>query len=254
MYLKCNVFRGDHVESVHQVNAVIVDSSGEILYSFGDPHYKTYIRSSLKPFQASVCIESGAAEEYNFNDKELAIMCASHNGEDIHTSTVSGMLEKIGIDHSFYECGVHPPFDKGTRASHIERGIEFSPLHNNCSGKHAGMLAIAQHAGWDHSGYISKAHPVQTKIKSALERYSGKSDYTFGVDGCSAPTPFMSLKNIATMFQKFASGGDPCLSRLYDSMVSNPYLVAGRNRFATDFMQTMRDRAVTKVGGESVRG
>jgi len=254
LVIKCNVYRGTEIESVHQVYGVAVDSKGEILFASGDPHYKTCIRSSLKPFQASVCVETGAVDAFGFNDEELAVMCASHNGEDIHTSTVSGMLKKMGIDQSHYMCGVHPPYDKHTRISSLKNGENFSPLQNNCSGKHAGMLATAKHLGHDLSDYIQIQHPVQQKIISILENYSEQRDFVFGTDGCSAPTPFVSLNRIAILFQKFASGNYPNLSRLYDAMVSNPYLVAGRKRFDTDFMKVMSGRAVTKVGGEAVRG
>lgn len=254
MDIFCNVYRGSEVESVHQVYAVAVDSNGDILLSSGDPQYKTCIRSSLKPFQASVCVESGAADEFGFDEEELAVMCASHNGEEIHTSTVSRMLKKIGIDSSYYQCGSHPPYDKNTRQSLLKEKVKLSPLHNNCSGKHAGMLATAKRLGHDLKDYIHVQHPIQQKILSTLKEITGESDFILTTDGCSAPTPFMSLYQIAVMFQKLASENYPILSRLYSAMVSYPYLVAGRKRFDTDFMQVMSGRAVTKVGAEAVRG
>lgn len=254
MVIKCKVHRDTEIESVHQVYGVAVDSNGKILFSSGDPHYKTCIRSSLKPFQASVCVETGAADAFGFNDNELAVLCASHNGEKIHTSTVSGILEKIDIDPTYYKCGVHSPYDKNTQISLLRDGKDFNPLHNNCSGKHSGMLATAKHLGCNLNEYIQLQNPVQKKIVSALEQYTGQSGFIFGTDGCSAPTPFMSLHSIAILFQKLASGDYPVLSRLYDAMVTHPYLVAGRKRFDTDFMEAMSGRAVTKVGGEAVRG
>ncbi len=254
MVINCNVYRGTEIENVHKIYGVAVDSGGDILFSSGDPHYKTCIRSSLKPFQASVCIESGAADAFGFNEKELAVICASHNGEKIHTSTISGILKKIDVDPSFCKCGVHSPYDRKTEVSLLKEGKDFNSLHNNCSGKHAGMLATAKHLGCDLNEYIQFQHPVQQKIISALERYSEQSGFVFGTDGCSAPTPFMSLYRIAILFQKLASGSDPVLSRLYDAMVTHPYMVAGRKRFDTDFMEAMSKRAVTKVGGGAVRG
>ena len=254
MVIKCEVYRNTEIESVHQVYGVAVGSNKKILFSSGDPHYSTCIRSSLKPFQASVCVETGAADAFGFSDNELAVLCASHNGEKIHTSTVSGILKKIDIDPSYYKCGVHSPYDKKTKISLLKGGEDFNPLHNNCSGKHSGMLATAKHLGFDLNEYIKFRHPVQQKIVSALERYTGQSGFKFGIDGCSAPTPFISLYSIALLYQKLASGSDPILSRLYDAMVTHPYLVAGRKRFDTDFMEAMSGRAVTKVGGEAVRG
>ena len=254
MVIKCEVHRNTEIESVHQVYGVAVDSNGKILFSSGDPHYITCIRSSLKPFQASVSIETGAADAFGFTDKELAVMCASHNGEKIHTSTISGILEKIDIDSSYYKCGVHSPYDKKTKITIFRDGKDFNSLHNNCSGKHAGMLATAKHLGCDLNEYLQFQHPVQQKIVSALEQYTEQSGFVFGTDGCSAPTPFLSLYGIALLYQKLASGNYPVLSRLYDAMVTHPYLVAGRERFDTDFIEAMSGRAVTKVGGEGVRG
>ena len=254
MVIKCEVHRNTEIESVHQVYGVVVDSNGKILFSSGDPHYITCIRSSLKPFQTSVCVETGAADAFGFTDKELAVMCASHNGEKIHTSTISGILGKIGIDSSYYKCGVHSPYDKKTKITIFRDGKDFNSLHNNCSGKHAGMLATAKHLGCDLNEYLQSQHPVQKKIVSALEQYTEQSGFVFGTDGCSAPTPFLSLYGIAILYQKLASGNYPVLSRLYDAMVTHPYLVAGRERFDTDFIEAMSGRAVTKVGGEGVRG
>ena len=254
MIIKCEVHRNTEIESVHQVYGVAVDSNGKILFSSGDPHYITCIRSSLKPFQTSVCVETGAADAFGFTDKELAVMCASHNGEKIHTSTISGILGKIDIDSSYYKCGVHSPYDKKTKITIFRDGKDFNSLHNNCSGKHAGMLATAKHLGCDLNEYLQSQHPVQQKIVSALEQYTEQSGFVFGTDGCSAPTPFLSLYGIAILYQKLASGNYPVLSRLYDAMVTHPYLVAGRERFDTDFMEAMSGRAVTKVGGEGVRG
>ena len=254
MVIKCEVHRNTEIESVHQVYGVVVDSNGKILFSSGDPHYITCIRSSLKPFQTSVCVETGAADAFGFTDKELAVMCASHNGEKIHTSTISGILGKIDIDSSYYKCGVHSPYDKKTKITIFRDGKDFNSLHNNCSGKHAGMLATAKHLGCDLNEYLQLQHPVQQKIVSALEQYTEQSGFVFGTDGCSAPTPFLSLYGIAILYQKLASGNYPVLSRLYDAMVTHPYLVAGRKRFDTDFMEAMSGRAVTKVGGEGVRG
>jgi L-asparaginase II len=254
LVIHCNVYRGSEIESVHEVFGVAVDDNGTILLASGDPHYSTCIRSSLKPFQASVCIDSGAVHHFKFNKKELAIMCASHNGEDIHTSTVAGMLKKIDMDSSNFECGIHAPYDVKTRLYMYGNKLEFNPLHNNCSGKHTGILATAKHLGVPLTGYIEPNHPVQEKIKIALEKYSCETEFIFGVDGCSLPTPYLTLFQIATMYQKLASGQFSTLDTLYNAMVTHPYLVGGRKRFDTDFMNVMKGRAITKVGGEAVRG
>jgi L-asparaginase II len=164
------------------------------------------------------------------------------------------MLKKIDMDSSNFECGIHAPYDVKTRLYMYGNKLEFNPLHNNCSGKHTGILATAKHLGVPLTGYIEPNHPVQEKIKIALEKYSCETEFIFGVDGCSLPTPYLTLFQIATMYQKLASGQFSTLDTLYNAMVTHPYLVGGRKRFDTDFMNVMKGRAITKVGGEAVRG
>lgn len=250
----CNVLRGGFIESMHVAFAVVVNGQGQIVKNWGDPYYLTCVRSSLKPFQASASVVEGATEAAGFTTKELALMCASHNGEDIHVKTAQHMLEKLGFDMSFYECGSHAPYDNKSKCKLIKNSIEPTPLHNNCSGKHAGMLCLSKHLNVDPTGYTGPEHPVQKAIMAQVKKYSELDDFPLVIDGCSAPTPFMPLYNIALMFQKFAGRTYPELNVLYDAMTSNPYLIAGKNRFDTDFIEAMKGRAVTKVGGEAVRG
>jgi len=252
MKLICNVTRGGNIEGRHEVYAVAIDEGGQIIFSAGDPDYVTCIRSSLKPFQASASILAGATDAAGFTTAEIALMCASHNGEDIHVNTAKGMATKLACDSSSYECGSHAPYDKDARKQSRESG--FTPFHNNCSGKHSGMLALAKHLGADQKGYVNYDHPVQQSIFEQLRRLTGKTDFPHGIDGCSAPTPFLSLMEIALLFQTLGSGKYPELNTAYDAMKTHPYLVAGRERFDTDFISALRGRAVTKVGGEAVRG
>ncbi len=250
----CKIMRGDFIESMHVAYAVVVDGEGKIVQNWGDPNYLTCIRSSLKPFQASASIVAGATEAAGFTTKELALMCASHNGEDIHVKTAQSMLNKLGYDMSHYECGSHTPYDKKSKHELIKQFKKPTALHNNCSGKHAGMLCLAKHLNVAPSGYTHVDHPVQKAIMNQVKIYSELNDFPMEVDGCSAPIPFMPLYNIAIMFQKLAGSNYPELNVLYDAMVSNPMIVAGTNRFDTDFISAMAGRAVTKVGGEAVRG
>jgi len=185
---------------------------------------------------------------------ESALMCASHNGEDIHVKTAESMLKKIGYDTSYYECGTHFPYDKESKIKLIQNDEKASALHNNCSGKHAGMLCLAKHLQIDPKGYTDLNHPVQQLIMEQVKRFSELDEFPLAIDGCSAPVPFLPLFNIALMFQKFASGNYDELNTLFDAIISNPYLIAGKNRFDTDFIKTMDGKAVTKVGGEGVRG
>ena len=254
MPILCRVTRGELTESIHVAFAVAVDETRQPFYSTGDPQYLTCIRSSLKPFQAAASVKAGAVDAAEFNDEELALMCASHKGEKIHVKTAQSMLTKLGLTVDDYECGSHFPSDTLTRHRMIREEQEAQPLHNNCSGKHAGMLALAKHLGQGTANYIKKDHPVQRTILEYVQDVSGLEMIPTEIDGCSAPTPFMTLETIAGMFQTLAAGNEPELKRVFKAMSSCPDLVGGSNHFDTNFIKALTGRGVTKVGGESVRG
>ena len=254
MPILCRVTRGELTESIHVAFAVAVDETRQPFYSTGDPQYLTCIRSSLKPFQAAASVKAGAVDAAEFNDEELALMCASHIGEKMHVKTAQSMLTKLGLTVDDYECGSHFPSDTLTRHRMIREEQEAQPLHNNCSGKHAGMLALAKHLGQGTANYIKKDHPVQRTILEYVQDVSGLEMIPTEIDGCSAPTPFMTLETIAGLFQTLAAGNEPELKRVFKAMCSCPDLVGGSNHFDTNFIKALTGRGVTKVGGESVRG
>ena len=254
MPILCRVTRGELTESIHVAFAVAIDETRQPFYSTGDPQYLTCIRSSLKPFQAAASVKAGAVDTAEFNDEELALMCASHKGEKIHVKTAQSMLTKLGLTVDDYECGSHFPSDTLTRHRMIREDKEAQPLHNNCSGKHAGMLALAKHLGQGTANYIKKDHPVQRTILEYVQDITGLETIPTEIDGCSAPTPFMTLETIAGMFQTLAAGNEPELKRVFKAMCSCPDLVGGSNHFDTNFIKALTGRGVTKVGGESVRG
>ena len=254
MPILCRVTRGELTESIHVAFAVAVDETRQPFYSTGDPQYLTCIRSSLKPFQAAASVKAGAVDAAEFNDDELALMCASHKGEKMHVKTAQSMLTKLGLTVDDYECGSHFPSDTLTRHRMIREDKEAQPLHNNCSGKHAGMLALAKHLGQGTANYIKKDHPVQRTILEYVQDITGLETIPTEIDGCSAPTPFMTLETIAGMFQTLAAGNEPELKRVFKAMSSCPDLVGGSNHFDTNFIKALTGRGVTKVGGESVRG
>ena len=254
MPISCRVTRGDFTESIHVAFAVVVDGEGQTIFSTGDPHYLTCIRSSLKPFQAGAVIRSGAVDAAGFDEKELALMCASHKGEDMHVDTALSMLSKLGLRVDDYECGAHYPSDTISRHAMIADKKTALPIHNNCSGKHAGMLALAKYLGKGIKGYINNDHPVQTVIREYVSKICGQKNIPTQLDGCSAPTPFMTLQMIAEMFQVMASGNRSELKRAFDAMVAYPEMVGGTNHFDSMFISALKGRGVTKVGGESVRG
>jgi len=242
------------IESYHNDNAIAIDEDGKTIMSTGNPDLATYIRSSLKPFQASAVIAEGATEAAGFSNKEVALMCASHNGETVHIETAKNMIKKLGFNESHYECGSHAPHDKDAREKIRKSMQKLSAFHNNCSGKHSGMLALAKKLNVETKGYTKIEHPVQKTIFKQLKRIMGQRNVSYGIDGCSAPTPFLSLKTIAALFQSLGSEKYPELTKAYECMVEYPYLIGGKNRFDTDFNKTLNGRAVSKAGGEAIRG
>ena len=254
MPILCRVTRGDLTESIHVIFATVVDDSGGVGYSTGDSNYLTCIRSSLKPFQAAASIKAGAVDDAGFTEDEIALMCASHLGENIHVNTAESMLKKLGYTSEAYECGVHPPADISSRDELIQSGVKPNPLHNNCSGKHAGMLSLAKHLTGEPKGYINPDHPVQKAIYDLLQEYTGIEEIPMELDGCSAPTAFFTLETIARLYQTLSAGKYPELERAYNAMVTYPYNVAGIGHFDTKFIEALKGKGVTKGGGESVRG
>ncbi len=254
MEIKANIFRGDKVESRHSIYAVAVDEDGTVLWQVGDRHFPTCARSTLKPFQASAAVLAGATEAAGFTAEELALMCASHSGENKHLQVAQSMMNKLGLTLETYECGAHLPFHQATRWALIRAQQKPTPLHNNCSGKHAGMLALAKHLKAEFKGYTHPDHPVQQAIFQQVRKFAEVNTFTLGTDGCSAPVPFLPLVSIARMYQKLARGAHPELKVLYKAMTTHPYLVGGTKRFDTDFMEVMAGEAVSKTGGEGVRG
>tara|TARA_Y100001970_G_scaffold177804_1_gene216628 strand:- start:2879 stop:3856 length:978 start_codon:yes stop_codon:yes gene_type:complete len=252
--INCRVKRGKHVESIHSVYAVAVDASGEIIFSSGDPNYYTCFRSAFKPFQAAAVIRSGAVARAGFSKKHIALMCASHRGEKKHVETAKEMINSLGLSIEAYECGVHYPSDQFSRREMVQKKRPALALHNNCSGKHAGMLALARHLGTTVDGYIKKDHPVQKNIFSLLKEYTGLDKISTSIDGCSAPTPFLTLTEMANLYQIFGSSRFQELNLAYDSMVRFPFLVSGTGGFDTDFIKALKGKAVTKIGGEAIRG
>lgn len=258
------VTRGNWVESWHEGAIAISDPNGHLLKSIGDVDRPIYPRSAIKALQALPLIESGAADDYNLSSEALSIACASHNGEKIHADTASAMLTACGLGADALECGAQSPnFEKDQALLH-KADREPTALHNNCSGKHAGFLCFAQKAGFDHHGYVHVDHPVQREIRAVLadmtEAHFGP-DHNIdqcGIDGCSIPTYAIPLRNLAHAFAKFGAGlgMEPLRAdaarRLRAAVAEAPYMVAGHDRYCTNVMELLGERAFIKVGAEGV--
>ena len=258
--LTVEVTRGGIVESQHRGSAVIVDVQGHVQAAWGDIQRPIFPRSAIKALQALPLVETGAAEAFGFGPKELALACASHNGEAAHVETATGMLTAIGLDESALECGSHWPFREAEAHALAVQGRAPDQRHNNCSGKHAGMLALARHLGVDPKGYTDQRHPVQQRIMGVLEVMTGLdlSRAAVGPDGCSIPTWAIPLENLAYAFARFGTGEGMSDARadaartLMTACFEQPFMVAGTDRFCTDFMTATAPRVFVKTGAEGV--
>ena len=284
------VTRGGRVESEHRGAIAVVEASGKLIAQVGDVDLISFLRSSAKPFQLLPLVESGAADRFGFTDQELAIIAGSHSGETRHREVVRSILNKIGLKEAALQCGTHLPFSPESAQRLRESGQAPTPIDNNCSGKHAGMLAQAVARGLSTHDYLDPQHPVQISIRRTLADLAGVSfdEVGVGIDGCSAPNFALPLRAAALAFAKLAktqsaptqnssqdtlfaeqitkslhglnvstsisvSRGDT-LARIAHAMVTYPEMVAGEGRLDTDLMRAARQRIVSKGGAEGFHG
>jgi L-asparaginase II len=252
------VTRGSLVESRHLGALAVVTANGDLLYSCGDPGLITYLRSSAKPMQSVALVESGAADAFGLTDRELAVISSSHSGEEMHTACVAGILRKLGLEPQHLACGLHAPLHQPAAQRLAAAGQPVTVLHNNCSGKHAGMLALARHLGAPTEGYFRPGHPVQQRILSTVAALAGldPTEIVVGVDGCGVPVFGMPLRNAAWAFARLADpGGLPperaaAARRVVKAMQTYPEMVGGTERFDTDLMRQTAPRVFAKGGAE----
>ena len=258
--------RGGIPESAHCGAVAVVDADGAIVASLGDIDRPIFPRSAVKVLQALPLIESGAADQLGLADEELAIACASHNGEPRHTAVVERMLAKVGLDVSALECGTQWPTREAVQRELAAAGIEPNPLNNNCSGKHAGFLCLACRLGGGANlrqfvkGYVGPDHPVMRAVAAALQAATGfdLSRTARGTDGCSIPTYAIPLRNLALAFARvgtgvgLSAGHAAAAKRLRGAVARHPFMVAGTGRFDSLVMERLGERVFCKVGAEGV--
>ena len=253
------VTRGPLLESRHRGAVAVCDADGKTALAVGDVSAPVFPRSAVKALQALPLIEQGAAERFGLNDEELALACASHSGEAAHIAGVERMLAKAGLAPADLRCGAHWPIAQAAAAAVARSGAP-SPLHNNCTGKHAGFLCVARALGVDPADYWRPEHPVQRLVRGVLEDFTGASlgEACCAIDGCSVPTWAVPLQNLSHGFAKFGTGhGLPAeraraAARLRQACASTPWFVAGTGRFCTEIMQLFGQRIFVKTGAEGV--
>jgi L-asparaginase II len=246
------ITRGPLVESVHRGSIAIADAEGAIRFALGDVETPVYPRSALKPIQALTLIESGAAEAFGRSDEEVALACASHSGEPMHTRRVAAWLKRIDCGESDLACGPQAPRYEPASEAMIRRGDKPTRIHNNCSGKHTGFLTVARHWNLATAGYEHVDHPVQQAVATSLRELSGVSELPWGVDGCAAPNFALPLGGFARALAKLAGGKTPGATRILRSMLAHPKLVGGTGRACTGLMRAAAGRAAVKIGAEGV--
>ena len=259
-------WRGDAVESFHRGAVAVVDGDGALVASLGDIERFVFPRSAIKLLQALPLVESGAADRFGLSDEELALACASHNGEPLHARTAAAMLAKAGLDESVLECGAHWPYYEASVHALAAAGAKPTALHNNCSGKHAGFVCVGcvLAAGHDArgflAGYVKPGHGLMREVRAAIEAVTGceLSRTPSGTDGCSIPTYAIPLRQLAHGFARAATGvglrtGHAAAAlRLRRAVAKAPFMVGGTARFDTRVMQALGERVFCKVGAEGM--
>ena len=250
--------RGGQVESVHFGAFAVVSTNGELLAGRGDPQLTTFLRSSAKPIQALPFVEAGGPEHFGLTQAELALICASHTGSAVHTSTAAAIQARAGILETHLQCGAHVPHDRSAAAQLKQSGLPPTPNHNNCSGKHSGMVAFACMKRWPLEDYLSPDHPVQRAILKTLAELADfpETQIGIGTDGCSAPNFTLPLYNTALAFARLADpSGLPAkraaaCRQITSAMMAHPEMVAGPGEFDTQLMAAAGGRIFAKGGAE----
>jgi L-asparaginase II len=242
----------------------VVDEDGRTVARAGDPGVPIYLRSAAKPFQAIPLLAAGGERLFRLGDDDIALMCASHGGEPRHVRVASRLLRRGGFSIADLACGAHPPMHEPSARALVSRGERPSALHNNCSGKHAGLLLACRALGLRPSGYWRPGHAVQAAVVERLSEHTGIPSASIGIaiDGCSLPVFHLPLAGLALAYARLVSRGrsdEPhgptppeVRRRIVDAMTASPGMVAGRGRFTTDFLEAGRGVWIGKEGAEGV--
>lgn len=253
-------YRGEVLESFHRGVICMVDDEGKIIFSEGDVNQICFPRSAMKFFQVMPLLESGAVEKFGFTMKEIALMCGSHNGEAAHVEGVEGILKKIGLSKDDLQCGCQYPTLTEDRNALIKSDTAPECVHNNCSGKHAGFLALCVYAGYDIKSYLDPEHPIHKMIKSVVAEMNEypEEKLGLGLDGCSAPVFSLPVYNQALGYKnlvnpkQFSEKRQKSCKTIIEAVTTYPYMVAGKERYCTQLMEQCHNRIIGKTGADGV--
>ena len=276
--MRVEQLRGGAVEAWHDVHVAVVDAAGKLVAKVGDPDLVTYWRSAAKPFQALPLAADGVLERFAITTEQLALCCASHSSEPQHVAIVRDLLRKIECSERDLLCGPHPPLSESVARDYASRGVRLTAVYSNCSGKHAGMLALARHHGWPTEFYTRVEHPVQQRCLEEVSRWTDlpKHEIQTAVDGCGVVCYGLPLRNMAGAYARLGNAEfgtrnaefqeplrdaiDPSQQfriphsafRIVEAMLRHPELIAGSGRPCTDLMRAHPGRVLAKVGAEGV--
>lgn len=254
------VTRGATVESIHRGIVAVVDTKGNKIASVGDTSYFTYIRSAAKPIQALPILEQGAADRFGFSLEDIALIISSHSGEEEHVRIGRQLMDKIGLESIYLLCGTHPPLHQDTAKELSARGQAPSVFHCTCSGKHAGMLALAKHLELSLDDYYILEHQVQQFMLQTISEFADmdKTDIGIGIDGCGVPVFALPIEKMAYIYARWADPIDFCDKRinacsiLSEAVTTYPRLVGGTRRLASDLMKITGKKLLAKDGNEGI--
>lgn len=254
------VHRGPLTESIHRGHIVVVDQFARTLASLGDPNTFIFVRSCAKPLQAISVVESGAITTFKFGPEQVSLMCSSHNGEFSHVVVVANMLQKLGLSKNSLSCPAQHPLYRPEADRLCELGIPLTQLHHNCSGKHAGMLALALQLETSTEGYTSSEHPVQRAMVNTILEMTGmhSNELVLGIDGCGVPVYGMSLAQLAYAFatlgkpERLSSRRSDACNQVIGAIREHPHYLAGTARFDTTLIRVTNGRIIGKMGAEGV--
>lgn len=244
------VERGGVEEAIHLGHLAVADAGGALHSGLGNTARLTYFRSCAKPLQAYAALQTGIVERFHLEEEHVAIMAASHNGEPRHVEVVRDLLRRTEVPKAALQCGAHwPYYEPAAEAARRELPAPIA-VFNNCSGKHAGMLAAARMLGASLDGYLEPDHPVQERIRGAISGFTAcpDSEVRYGIDGCSAPNAAVPLASMARSFAAFVASTDKNARQIVEAMTTHPFLVGGTERFDTRLMEVTGGRLLAKGG------
>jgi L-asparaginase II len=251
---RVDVTRGELSESVHAVEVAVVDAEGRLVASAGEPDLVTFWRSAAKPFQALPLVADGGADRFGLGADAIALACGSHSSEPMHVDLALRMLAAIGCQEADLACGPHTPLSPAVHEAALRAGTTLTPAWSNCSGKHAGMLALARHRGWPTAGYERSGHPAQQRILAEVARWTGlaEGEIVQAVDGCTTVCFGLPLRHMALAYARLGVSREPAAVRVRQALAMYPELIGGTGRLCTDLIRESQGAVLAKVGAEGV--